>query len=301
MQERVPTLADAIAATVAYADIFQYPLTIAEIQRYLIGAVAELAAIEAVVHNPAHCHPALRLLDGYVVLAGREQIIATRQRRAAVAARMWPKALSYGRLIAALPFVRMVALTGALAVENVEEGADIDFLVITEPGRLWICRLLTIGLVRIAGLRGDIICPNYFLADTALELSHQNLYVAHELAQMLPIAGMPTYQMMRRLNRWVDRFLPNAQSAPQILPEALQDGMVRRFCEAALRLPLIERLEQWEMQRKMRKFAQQGGNPETAFSREWCKGHFDGHGRRVMDAYAERLQALAPVELERAV
>jgi hypothetical protein len=53
------------------------------------------------------------------------------------------------------------------------------------------------------------------------------------------------------------------------------------------------------MQRKMRKFADQGGNLETAFSPEWCKGHFDGHGQRVMAAYRERLNALTPILMEK--
>ena len=59
--------------------------------------------------------------------------------------------------------------------------------------------------------RAITLCPNYFLAESALRLSTQNLYTAHELTQMVPLFGLPVYQAMRRLNTWTDRFLPNAQ------------------------------------------------------------------------------------------
>jgi hypothetical protein len=295
-RERAAGLRDvarAIVATVAYADVFQYPMTIDELHRYLIGVSASRAEVESLLRSSPEVRERLSLVDGYVLLAGRESIVETRRRRAAVAAQLWGPAVRYGHQIARLPFVRMVALTGALSVENVEQGADIDYMVVTEPGRLWVCRLLTIALVRAAAMRGDIVCPNYFLADTALVIEDQSLYTAHELTQMLPISGAETYQQMRRVNRWSDAFLPNADGAPRrdVGAERAR-GRTRRAAEAALRTRLGGRLERWEMERKVRKFAQQGGNPETAFSAEWCKGHFDGHGQRVMAAFAERLQRL---------
>ena len=80
-----------------------------------------------------------------------------------------------------------------------------------EPGRLWLCRGMVILLVRLARQLGHTLCPNYFLSERALALAEQSLYTAHELVQMVPVAGMPTYRTMRRLNQWADRFLPNAQ------------------------------------------------------------------------------------------
>jgi hypothetical protein len=39
-----------------------------------------------------------------------------------VASRMWPQAARYAQAIARLPFVRLVALTGALTMDNVDPG-----------------------------------------------------------------------------------------------------------------------------------------------------------------------------------
>ncbi|HWQ12071.1 MAG TPA: hypothetical protein VNL77_04690 [Roseiflexaceae bacterium] len=289
---RPASTARAVVATVAYADVFDFPLTLAELHRYLIGTAASLAEVRALLDEAPEARGCLTQRDGFVLLRGREAIVATRRRRAAVAQRLWPRALRYGRAIAALPFVRMVALTGALAVDNVEDGADIDYLVVTEPGRLWLCRLLAIALVRAVALRGDVICPNYFLAATALALDDRGLYAAHELAQMVPIAGIATYCHMRRLNVWADGLLPNAAGPPRAVLAEPGPRRARALVEAALRTPVGARIERWEMARKVRKLTRQGVNPETAFSPAYCKGHFDGHGRRVMAAYAERLQSV---------
>jgi hypothetical protein len=298
----LPALEHAIIATVAYADVFNYPLRITELQRYLIGTSASVTQIRTLFEHSALLASTLSYTDGLITLAGREQTVTTRLRRAAIAEQLWPKGISYGHQIARLPFVRMVALTGSLAVDNTEADADLDYLVVTEPGRLWICRMLTIALVRLAKVRGDVICPNYFLAETALALDTRDLYTAHELTQMMPISGMATYQRMRRANEWIMAFLPNAADAPprNVGSEHIP-GRVRTVTEQALRLRFGNRLETWEMQRKILKFAHQGGNIETAFSPEWCKGHFDGHGQRVMAAYRERLAALTPNLKERFV
>jgi hypothetical protein len=48
-------------------------------------------------------------------------------------------------------------------------------------------------------------------------------------------------------------------------------------------------LEQWEMNRKIRRFSRQGeDHAESSFCSDWCKGHFDGHEQRVLTAFKER-------------
>ena len=151
---------------------------------------------------------------GLYFLRGREALLGVRGERARVSARLWRRARRYGRLVGRMPFVRMVAVTGALAMDNVADG-DIDYLVITEPGRLWLCRALVVGLVRTAAMRRVDLCPNYFLSEEAMALSERNLFTAHEVAQMVPLSGVETYQRLRSLNRWTDTYLPNAAGHPR--------------------------------------------------------------------------------------
>jgi hypothetical protein len=282
----------AIVQAVAYADVFDYPLTADEIHRYLVGFPANRGAVRALLSSPerpAHLSRAGR----YFTLSGREAVVETRRNRAAAANEYWQRALRYGRMIANLPFVRMVAVTGALAMDNMAD-ADIDYLVVTEPGRLWLCRALIVGLVRFAASKGTELCPNYFLSERALVLSERNLFTAHEVTQMVPISGIETYQRMRDLNRWTDTYLPNATGAPRRLAAAEPTPRrTRHLLERTLRSRVCTPLERWEMARKIRKLGSRGaGHVEAAFGPDWCKGHFGDHGQATLARYAERLSAL---------
>ncbi len=286
------TLERAILYTVTYADVFDYPLTATEIHRYLVGMPASLAVVQATLRNGW-----LARREDYFTLPGREAIVETRLRRAEVAARMWPWAVRYGRAMAKLPFVRMVAVTGALAMDNAEPETDMDYLIVTEPGRLWLCRAMVIALVvKPAARRGDVLCPNYLLSERTLVILERDLFTAHELTQMVPMAGLTVYHRMRQANRWTTRFLPNAgiHEPPRYVDPVLSPRQpVRTLAEIALRTPVAAWLERWEMNRKMLRLNQRADDQtEIAFCSDWCKGHFENHGRRILEAFARRLQDL---------
>src|SRR5205823_5924280 len=142
-------LTDAIQATVVYADLFDFALDRHEVQRDLVGVAASrdkaCQAVEALLHVGA-----LTMASGYVVLPGRGALAEQRRARRGRAARTWPVARRVGRLIALIPFVRMVAVSGSLAADNPDARADLDYFIVTVPGRLWLVRAMTIVLVRLA-------------------------------------------------------------------------------------------------------------------------------------------------------
>jgi hypothetical protein len=299
-------LAQAILRTVAYADVFDYPPTVAEVQRYL-EVPATLAQVEACLHNDLLRTGRLVAHDGYLTLPGREAIVAVRREREARARLLWPRALAYGRLLAAVPFVRMVALTGSLAVNNPDERSDLDYLIVTAAGRLWLCRAMVVLLVRWVARRGDTICPNYLLSEQALSLEPQDYFVARELAQLVPLYGFDVYHRLRCVNAWTTTFLPNADGPPPYPDPALANGAMtaalrrmRRIGEVLLRLPPANYLERWEMHRKMTKFRDRYPNhSEALFSSDCCKGHFEGHAQRIISSYNERIRFINVGTLER--
>jgi hypothetical protein len=69
---------------------------------------------------------------------------------------------------------------------------------------------------------------------------------------------------------------------------------MRSWLEHALRTPVGDRLEAWEMRRKIDKFQRQMAHTaapnEVAFCADWCKGHFDGHAQAVLHSFSQRLE-----------
>lgn len=288
----------AILKTIVYGDIFEYPLTADEICRYLVGVHAAPEAVLSRLNSSRVVSEYLTTEGDFYLLAGRDDIVATRRRRARAADRLWSHARRYGRIIACMPFVRMVAVTGALAMDNAAPNTDIDYFIVTAPRRLWLSRATVIAVVRWAGRQGVWLCPNYFVTDRTLVFEEQSLYAAHEIAQMVPLDGMDTYRRLRRLNAWALRYLPNAAGPPRRhdMPQDGQQQVVRalsRVGEVALRTPAGDWIERWEMNRKVERFTANGnGHAEVHFGPDCCKGHFDEHGTRTRARFAERLREL---------
>lgn len=289
----------AIFATVAYADVFEYPLNEAEIYRFLIGYKANREEIHRALKSNPTLNGKLSLSHGYYALSGRESTLETRLRRKEISARLWPRAIQYGHWIGSLPFVNMVAVTGSLAMDNASSTADLDYLIVTEPGRLWLARAMVILLVRLASKRGNTLCPNYFITENGLYFTDHNLFTAHEVVQMVPVVGWPVYEEMMRVNGWIKEYLPNTGSVYGETPQRNWDSrIVRPVFEQMLRSAPGNWLEQWEMRRKLRRFSRLSvEHPEARFSADICKGHFDDHGEHVQHAFADRMAALVEVIL----
>ena len=287
-------LRHAIARTLAYADIFDHPLRLDEIHRYLIGHRASPAEVESALSRDESLRAVVERSDEWYHLRGRSRIVDVRRRRKEASARLWPAARRYARVIAGLPLVRFVAVTGALSMDSAEEGGDVDLFVLTRPGRLWTARLLILAVVRFAALRGVTLCPNFLLSTDHALLTERNVFTAHELTQMVPIAPTLDGDRLRAANAWTGEFLPNAGGVAQ---GAGPVSLVSRTLSAILAWRIFDAFERWEMRRKVRRLEararREGGS--VAFSAGECRGHFAAHDVRVRAAYAARCAELDEV------
>lgn len=289
----VDSLERAILYAVVYADIYRYPLTLDEITRYLVGVEATVDEVGTALQTLNYDDGPLVCRDGYVMLRDAKDLVGLRRRRERIARQMWPRALSYGQAIARLPFVRMVAVTGALTMGNVESGDDIDYFIVTEPGRVWLSRFFVVQwVVRLAERQGVEVCPNYLISSDALVMEERDLFHAHELVQMVPIHGMDTYRAFRAANEWALRFLPNATDAPRIepMPEKLDRFSVpRKVSERLLRTPPGTWLDRREMVRMQAKLIKENDGNEVEVTPNRCKGHIGSHGRKAFEAFVTRM------------
>jgi hypothetical protein len=286
------SITDGILAALAYADVFGWPLTADEIQRTL-PVVATIDQVHQAL-QPAVMPDVITCVDGMYALWARTDLVAERRRRTNISSRLWPRALRCGRVIAQLPFVRMVAVSGSLAVDAADTDADIDLFIVTADDRLWTVRALVIGVVRGAGIAGrsrsSPLCPNYLVADSTLQMHDRDRFTAHELAQLVPLSGAAIYDELLRANSWFREFLPNhTGSGPARLADPAGGG---HRLEPLLRRRTADRFERWEMQRKIARLTDGAAADEARFDERTCKGHVDGHRQRILDQYETRLARL---------
>lgn len=284
----------AILRTLLYADIFDYPLTPVEIHHYLIGHPASPETVQTALNGSPWLAARLTRMNGYFAAQDRAGLGALRDERRRSSTALWPRARRWAAIMGGLPFVRMVAVTGALAVDNAPPGDDIDFLIVTAPGRVWLTRAFAVALVRVARLFGVGLCPNYVLSRSALAQDQRNLFIAHDLAQMVPLVGHGVYTEMRAANRWAEAFLPQARcplrSEPDLAPRDLWCAL-QQLGERLLSGRLGEALEAWERRRKLKKFSGAAQTPGSAaqLDAERVKGHFNDYGQRVLKEFETRV------------
>jgi hypothetical protein len=289
----------AILRTLLYADIFHFALTPIELQRHLISTQpASLEAIEQTLRQSIHLQTLLVQEQGYITLAKRRANIAQRLEREQYVQMLCDDAIRYGHWLAQIPFVQMVALTGSLAVRNpVDKADDYDYLLVTQPGRVWLARAMAIGLVRIVRFFGRELCPNYVLAVDQLQQRQQDLFMAREIVQMLPIYGADVYEAMFTANQWIKAYLPNATPYPT---QTDTGNPLKVFLEKLLGGWLGAKLEAWEYHRKRRKFEVEAQQPQSAavIDTGHVKGHFNDNGQPIIQQYQTRLREYGLFENE---
>ncbi|MGI6373768.1 MAG: hypothetical protein ACOX0C_00225 [Patescibacteria group bacterium] len=164
-------LSRAIIETIAFFDLFDYPLTTEEIDRMLLPKQSlreELGRLEQ----------AGKLVNagGYYFLPGRQELVAIRQRRYNYYFRKLKIAKRFGRWFAKLPTILAIYLVNGQGAHNLREASDIDLLIITKPGTIWLSRLYCTGLVALLNKRPrpqdkrDKICLSFYLSADQLNL-----------------------------------------------------------------------------------------------------------------------------------
>lgn len=197
------------SSAIVYADIFDYPLTESELKLWQISGQ----------------EPSLKVIKtkGFWHLPGRQNLVILRRQRQRFSQLKWQKLKSLQWVFTLIPWISLVAVTGALSMNNADQDDDLDLMIITAKNRLWLTRLLLVVLL-FSFLRrhkkiNNRLCLNLFLDETCLLIKSQNLYTAHEICQAKPLFERDNmYQQFIFTNKWVSRFLPNWIPDSRTLP-----------------------------------------------------------------------------------
>lgn len=126
------------------------------------------------------------------------------------------------RILSRFPQIKLIGISGSVAMMNAKENDDIDLFIITQKKRIWTARFIAVLLAEFTGRRRrrnekhtqNKICLNMFVDESNLSIPHkkQTIYVAHEVLQMKPIMSkFSTYTRFLEANQWVYTFFPNAR------------------------------------------------------------------------------------------
>jgi len=265
-----------ILTTIAYYDVMKYPMTAFEVWKYLTAissATADPISNEG-MNNKNSCS----LLDvmqeleseklkniieeynGFYFLKGRKDLVEQRLERNKIANQKLKKLLKTVKWLRYAPFVRMLAVTGSLAMKNAEVRSDLDLLVVLKHGRIFTGRLWVTLIAHLLGKRrhgnkiNNRICLNYFITDQSLEISPKDLFSASEYSFIRPIFGWHNFQEFQKQNEWLKKYKPNFKldEIPNLkfIRETVFSRRLRRWGETILSFNFMENiLKKWQIKR----------------------------------------------------
>lgn len=141
----------------------------------------------------------------------------------------------YSSILGIFPFIKLVGISGSVAMLNALENDDVDIFLITKRNRLWTGRFVAVMIAKLMGLhRGfgdkntkDKVCLNLFFEETELLLPRKKRseYGAHELLQMKPLVNKgDIYTKLLDVNKWVFDIFPNARLGEQTATYGREKG-----------------------------------------------------------------------------
>jgi hypothetical protein len=220
---------------VTYASLFDYPLTLEQLHASLVEVRAEASSVESWWRDSAFLQATVDYRDGRYFPAGRGDLLHTRTRREALSRDLLGREHRILSLVARMPFVRMVALSGSLAHLNAERSADLDLFVITAPGRVWSVTLSVLLIARLLGWRKRM-CLNYVISERAMAIEPGDLFSANQIIHLRPVVGHDVFAQFVNANPFVKRFYPNFTANVTPAQPKLQAPSPTPLAERALAL-----------------------------------------------------------------
>jgi hypothetical protein len=264
-----------ILNTIIYYDILNFPLTSFEIWKYLIAengcTLGEV--VEALEGD--ELKDRVKDFRGFYFLKGRQDLVARRIQCDKNSGVKFEIAQKAARWLKYIPSVRMLAVTGTLAMKNCEKNSDIDFFVVLEKGRIFTGRLLVTLIVHLLGKRRhgkrikNRICLNYFITTDSLEIQRKDLFAANEYSFIYPIFNTPlslrdisphlrgegfdsVFDVFNKANLgWIKKFkpnwqIPNLKPARYFIEHSKASIIFQKAFESLINALWGDRIESWQ-------------------------------------------------------
>jgi hypothetical protein len=215
MSMKKTSLEKSIVSTFSYFKVFNYFLKIQDAHLFLHSKKVEKASEikKVIVKNHWYKNDYLVILQKdwriYLKIQNKKYLASVSKMRLA---------RKISNILKLIPSVKLIGVSGNLAMMNAGESDDIDLFLITKNGTAWITRLIVSLILIFLGKRrmykshdvNNKICLNCILDEKNMELSKKNIYSSHEIAQMKVIYEKHnTYSKFIKANNWGKSYLAN--------------------------------------------------------------------------------------------
>lgn len=290
-------LEKSIIKTLLYYDIFNYPLRPDEVYRFLpTNSVSQDDVCEKL--NTLRSKQFVYQFEEFFSVQPDKQQSIRRRKGNALAEKYFAIARRRAELIANFPFVRGVYVSGSLSKGYMDDKSDLDFFIITSPGRLWIARTIIVMFKRLFFFNSHkFFCCNYFIDHDHLEIGEKNLFTATELATLIPLYGHRLYRKMIYDNQWMTNFFPNYKLTESDHTEKISPSRLKRIMENFLKHKSWNWLEKYFMKitldrwRRLyeNKYHAEDFNIAFTSNEHLSKNHPNHFQKKVMKSYHEKL------------
>lgn len=217
-QENTLGLKKSIVKAIVYFDIFDYPLTLVELHKWLYQPDKQYSLNEVLIELDKINQ--LESKFGFYFLKGHQDLIRKRLDRYNLAEKKFKIALRAATWLRWLAFVKMIAVCNNVGYNNASKDSDIDFFIIAQKKHLWWTRLTVTLVTTLLGIRRkgdkvvDRICLSFYIGSDHLNLKDISLpqadpYLIYWFATLAPIYDSGAYENFMQNNFWLEQYLPN--------------------------------------------------------------------------------------------
>jgi hypothetical protein len=224
---------------VIYASLFEYPLTADQLHQTLLESDQSLPEILRTFASSRPLQAVVEYRDGFFFPAGRGGLVEERRKREARSRAFLERHRRFLTLVCALPYTRLVALSGSIAHLNLEPGGDLDLFIVAREGHVWSVTIAVLLLAKLMRCRRTV-CANFVIGDSHLWLEQQELFTANQVIHLKPLIGETTFLDMLAANAYIARLYPNFRASHiATLPfrPAARPGPAKALLEVLLSVP----------------------------------------------------------------
>ncbi len=197
-----------------YRDVFNAPVLIIDLYKWINASSSDIRfAIDELIKEKS-----ISELNGYLVVAGKEGIIADQPLKIQLSEKLTKKGERLVRFIKHIPFIKYVGISGSIAAKNPTTNTnghvDLDLFIICSDSSLWLLFLFERFYTNLEQLiKGDhFYCFNYVTEESFLTISNKSFYTASEIINLQTLYDNSVIEQFLESNNWYLKYYSPKES-----------------------------------------------------------------------------------------